>query len=187
MGCAAWEAGAGHFLGAAGAQGLWATLLDARSASLLALLSTWRLRVHESRLPPWCHLCPPVPLPEGCSDPCPTARLWGRLAVGPRLRGPASCCRLCRARPLGICELPWRPQQGVWGPLPVGVTLVMPCQDPGWWDSTVGPLAAFGQRPGSEPRASQGFGPPEVTGAPTLQTHRPSESRPAGGERGVLR
>lgn len=67
--------------------------------------------------------------------------------------------------------LPWCLQQGVWGPLPVGVMLVMPRQDPGWWDSAVGPLAASGRGPGYEPGASQGCGPPEVTRAPTSQAH----------------
>ena len=82
---------------------MWAMFLDALSASLLAVLGMWCLSVRESRLLPWCHPRPSVPLPEEPSDPCPAARLWGRLAVGPRLRGPASCPWLCMPSSGHLC------------------------------------------------------------------------------------
>lgn len=76
---------------------------------------------HVRTSPSW------VPLPEGCSDPCPTARLWRQLAVGPLTSGTCfpppcvqrtpSCGHLCAA--LVSAE-------GDVGTGPLSVMLVMP-------------------------------------------------------------
>lgn len=144
---------------------------------LLRELAAALSATHVRTSPSW------VPLPEGCSDPCPTARLWRQLAVGPLTSGallPATLCAVhtllwASVRGPGVCRRGHgnRLSVGGAGDAPIGIQArgagELDLRGPGWAGQCCGPpevLRAWqglGGQPG--PLTSQAYSAPSVQGA----------------------